>query len=116
MVINATDPLVLLSCTSSPRSRGPGRTVEQPVECSEVAGSYMIHMGLGLELRDMVFVSNSTVSPIPRNYRSQNQCGSGSGPPHSQICTIFASCSQNSRLCQLEVLFPTKAELYQGTR
>lgn len=95
-----------------PEARGLAEQWGSLLECSEVTSSNMTHVGVGPELLGMVFVSNSTVSPTPRNYRSQNQCGSGSGPSHSWICTIFASCSQNSGLCQLEVLVPTKAELY----
>lgn len=49
MVLNSTDSLILRSCTSSPRSSGPGRTVEQPVRCSEVAGRNITHVGLGPE-------------------------------------------------------------------
>lgn len=103
--------IYLLSGTSSPRSSGPGRTAEQPVERSEVVGRNVTCVGLGPELLDMVSVLNTTVSPIPGNYRPWNQCGSASGPPRSQICTVFASCSQNLRLCLLRVLVAAEGEL-----
>lgn len=72
-----------------PEARGLAEQWGSLLECSEVTSSNMTHVGVGPELLGMVFVSNSTVSPTPRNYRSQNQCGSRSGPSHSWICTIF---------------------------
>ena len=78
-------------------------------KCSEDASSGTTPAGLDL---DRVLALNSTVSPLPGNYRSQNPRGSGLS--HSQICTTFPSCPLNFRLCQLEVLVTKKGELTPG--